>query len=195
MIEHAIAEGLIGPGSTIIESSSGNMGIALAQICSQYKLPFICIVDTRTNLVNINIMKAYGATIELAKPPDGGDLLKARLARVNELLASIPNSYWPNQYANPYNPISHEKTMQEIDTALAGKVDYLFAPISTCGTIRGCSDYIKKKKMKTKIYAVDAFGSIIFGGKPAPRLLPGHGASIRSALFRPNMADDVVYVR
>lgn len=195
MVEHALEQGLIHAGDTVIESSSGNMGIGLAQACLNYGLSFICVADSRTNVANVRIMEAYGARVEVVTKPltEGGSLLEARLAKVRELLETIPNSYWPNQYKNLYNPKAHEQTVSEIVDALDGKVDYLFCTVGTCGTLRGCSDFLQGKGIKTRIYAVDAVGSVIFGGKSGPRLVPGHGAAVRPGIFRDGMANEVVY--
>lgn len=195
MVKGALEKGLIEPGSTVIESSSGNMGIGLAQACLHYGLKFICVVDARTNQANIQIMQAYGAQIELiteTKPSQS--LLEARLERVQELLRTIPGSFCCNQYTNPDNPGAHRNTMKEIDEALNGKVDYLLCTTGTCGTIRGCYEYIKQHNLKTTIVAVDAVGSVIFGQKPGPRLVPGHGAALRPPLFKKDMADKVIHV-
>ncbi len=196
MLESALKEGGVSKGGTVIESSSGNMGIGLAQTCLRHGLKFVVVVDPRTTTANINVMKALGATIEMVNSlgKNTGSYLESRLERVDQLLKEIPGSYWPNQYANENNPRAHHKTMQEIDDALGGKVDYLFCATGTCGTIRGCSDYLRQKGRATKIIAVDAEGSVIFGGKPGKRLVPGHGSSARSNLYRDDMADKVVHV-
>ncbi len=109
-----------------------------------------------------------------------GGFLAARLERVKQLLQEIPNSFWTNQYANPNNPMAHYKTMDEIMGALEGKVDYLFVATSTCGTIMGCADYILNNGLSTKVVAVDADGSVLFGGEQKKRLIPGHGAGVPS---------------
>lgn len=195
MIKSALDKKIIKPGSTVIESSSGNMGVGLAQACLRYGLKFVCVVDSRTNMTNIQVMKAYGAQIEMiteTKPSQS--LLEARLQRVQELLKSIPGSFWCNQYANEDNSGAHWKTMEEIDKALEGKIDYLFCTTGTCGTIRGCSEYIKHRSLNTTIVAVDAVGSVIFGQNPSPRLVPGHGAAVRPALFRDDISDHVMHV-
>jgi len=196
LIWQGIESGEIGPGATVIESSSGNMGIGLAQACAFYGLRFICVVDPKTTVQNISLLKAYGAEIDLVKDPDPttGEFLKARIDRVRRLLATTENSFWPNQYASLYNPLAHQMTMDEIALALEGKVDYLFCATSTCGTLRGCAEYVKTFNLGTKIIAVDAVGSVIFGGKKAKRLIPGHGAAVRPALFQPGLADDCVHV-
>jgi len=196
IIEHGIKSGAIRPGTVVIESSSGNMGIGLAQVCSYYNLSVICVVDPKTTQQNLNLLKAYGATVDMVTEPDPetGEFLQARINRVQELLRNTENSFWCNQYANLNNALAHEQTMHEIATALDGKVDYLFCATSTCGTMRGCSDYVKKHGLKTKMIAVDAIGSIIFGGNNAKRLIPGHGAAMRPQLYRDDLADEVVLV-
>jgi cysteine synthase A len=113
---------------------------------------------------------------------------------VQALLRSIPNSYWPDQYSNIYNAKAHYQTMHEITTALGGRVDYLFCSASTCGTLRGCAEYVQANNLGTKIFAVDAVGSVIFGGTTKKRLIPGHGASQRPGLYQPGLAEQVVHV-
>ena len=196
IITHGIESGAIRPGTVVIESSSGNMGIGLAMACSYYDLSLICVVDPKTTQQNLSLMKAYGAKVDLVTEPDPqtGEFLQARINRVQELLRTTKNSFWCNQYANLNNPLAHQQTMREIATVLAGKVDYLFCATSTCGTMRGCGDYVKEHGLKTKMIAVDAVGSIIFGGPKAKRLIPGHGAAVRPQLYREDLADDVVLV-
>jgi N-(2-amino-2-carboxyethyl)-L-glutamate synthase len=196
IIETALERGDIGPGSTIIESSSGNMGIGLAQACRYYGMRLICVVDTKTTAQNIAILKAYGAEIDLVSNPDPatGEFLQARINRVQSLLPSIPNSFWPDQYSNIQNAIAHEQTMHEIATEFDDKVDYLFCSTSTCGTIRGCATYARNRKLQTKVVAVDAIGSILFGGKSAKRLIPGHGAAVVPKLLKRDLIDGVIHV-
>jgi N-(2-amino-2-carboxyethyl)-L-glutamate synthase len=196
IIEAALERGDIEPGSTIIESSSGNMGIGLAQACRYYGMRLICVVDTKTTAQNITILKAYGAEIDLVSKPDPvtGEFLQARIDRVQSLLHSIPNSYWPDQYSNIQNAIAHEQTMHEIATALDNKLDYLFCSTSTCGTIRGCATYARNHKLQTKVLAVDAIGSMLFDNKAAKRLIPGHGAAVVPKLLKRDLIDGVIHV-
>jgi 2,3-diaminopropionate biosynthesis protein SbnA len=196
ILRNAMERGDIRSDTTIIESSSGNMGIGLAQACAYFGLRFICIVDEKTTIQNIEILRAYGATIDLVKHPSPvtGEFLQARLDRVKSLLSSIDNSFWPDQYSNIYNAIAHHQTMHEIVTDLRGKVDHLFCATSTCGTIRGCAEYVKDHHLATKIWAVDAVGSVIFGCKSAKRLIPGHGAAVRPKLFRTDIADRCIHL-
>ena len=120
------------------------MGIGLAMLCQYFGIRFICVVDTRTTTQNIKLLQAYGALIEVVEQPDQDteDLLAARLRRVKTLMAEHKNSWWSNQYANTYNAYAHHRTMQVILLQLYGQVDSLFCAVSTCGTLRGCSDFI-----------------------------------------------------
>jgi 2,3-diaminopropionate biosynthesis protein SbnA len=197
IIKQAFETGKINSETTIIESSSGNLGIGLAQICSFLNLHFICVIDLRTTTQNINILKAYGADIVLINNPDPvtGDFLPARIDRVKSLLTEIPNSFWCNQYSNLNNSYAHYQTMEEIITAFKGEqVDYLFCSTSTCGTLRGCSEYIKNNNLKTKVIAVDVEGSVIFGGKRSQRLIPGPGAARVPELYQPGLEDEHIYI-
>src|SRR6185436_726474 len=130
----------------------------LAQICLYHKLPFICVVDPKTTSQNLDILRAYGARVDLVREPDPvtGEFLQARLNRVRALRKAIANSYWPDQYSNPNNPGAHELTMSEIVEQLGRAPDYLVCATSTCGTLRGCSDFIRHGGHATSIIAVDA---------------------------------------
>jgi 2,3-diaminopropionate biosynthesis protein SbnA len=190
IINKAIEHGEITAGTTIIESSSGNMGIGLALACAHYGFRFICVVDLKTTGQNIDILRAYGAEVDMVTEPDPitGEFLPARIKRVETLLRTIENSYWPNQYSNPRNSAAHHQTMREIIAALDGRLDYLFCATSTCGTLRGCAEYVKETESEVAIVAVDAIGSVIFGGQPMKRLIPGHGAARRPELYGPELA-------
>lgn len=196
ILQRAWEDGRIGPGSVVIESSSGNMAISMAAICRLLGMSFVCVIDPRTAKQNIGIMKAYGARVSYVSEPDPatGEYLPARLVRVRELLDSTPRSYWPNQYGNPDNRAAHrDGTMSEIADQL-GAVDYVFGGVSTCGTMRGCSDYIRANELPTKIVAVDAAGSVILGGDKGPRIFPGLGAGIVPPFAEERFMDRSVYV-
>jgi 2,3-diaminopropionate biosynthesis protein SbnA len=185
----AYESGQIGPNTTIVESSSGNLGIGLAQVCTYLGLRFICVVDSRTTPTNLAILRAYGVDVELVDVPDPvtGDLLTARVNRVKQLCREIPDSIWINQYANENNPKAHYRAMGEIVSSLDSQVDYIFTATSTCGTLRGISEYVTDHKLSTKVIGVDAVGSVIFGDKPKQRLIPGHGTSRLPELYRPGL--------
>ncbi|WP_099827099.1 2,3-diaminopropionate biosynthesis protein SbnA [Oceaniglobus indicus] len=195
MIERALADGRLKSGDTVVESSSGNMGIGLAQTCAVHGLRFICVVDPNAQAQNVAIIRALGGQIELVETPLDGDFLAARLERVAELLNGAPDRFWPNQYANTDNPASHETgTIAEIDTALHGDIDYLFVACSSTGTARGCRDYLRAHGRKTKVIAVDAEGSTLFDGTAGPRKISGMGAGRLPDLARGQRFDDVIRV-
>src|SRR5215213_598920 len=196
IIRQGLRDGEITDRTTIIESSSGNMGIGLAQACSYLGLRFICVVDPKTTRQNIRLLETYGAEVDmvLTEELNGRDYLQARIDRVRELKNSIEHSFWPNQYANEANSEAHHQTMHEIAAELDGKVDYLFCATSTCGTIRGCVEYIRNHDLRTRIYAVDAVGSVIFGSRKAKRLIPGHGAAVTPRLFQDDLADKAIHI-
>lgn len=195
IIKQALASGTIKKGDTVIESSSGNMAVGLAQACLYYGLKLIVVVDPKLNSHTEKILRTYGVRIEhVTVPKKNGGYLAARLERVQQLLDQIPNSYWSNQYGNQNNPLTHHETMSELINSLHGKLDYLFVATSTCGTLMGCADYIYENHLNTKIIAVDAVGSVLFGGPPLKRLIPGHGAGVPSQFLDTNRIYDHVYV-
>ncbi|HEX6745672.1 MAG TPA: 2,3-diaminopropionate biosynthesis protein SbnA [Longimicrobium sp.] len=196
IISDALARGEIDAGTTVVEASSGNMGIGLAQVCAYQGLRFVCVVDARTTTQNIDILRAYGAIVDVVTEPHPvtGDLLQAKLDRVRQWLETEPNCFWPNQYANHNNSRSHHRTMAEIVHQAGGHVDYLFCATATCGTLRGCAEYVRQTGLRTRIVAVDAVGSVIFGGRSCKRLIPGHGTARMPELHDPSLGDQFVQV-
>jgi 2,3-diaminopropionate biosynthesis protein SbnA len=197
MIEDALESGVVDLGTTVVESTSGNTGIGLAQACRYHGIRLICVVDARAPGKSVRAMRALGADVRVVSDPDPetGDLLVARLALVRRLLAEIPNSFWPDQYANASNPAAHAAgTMREIDEALAGQIDYVFVATSTTGTLRGCGDYLREHGRSTRIVAVDSAGSALFGGVRGTRRLPGFGAGVETALSAGADFDELVRV-
>lgn len=195
LLTAAMAQGQLRRGDTVIESSSGNMAIGLAQACLYYGLQLIVVVDPKLNKQTENILRTYGARIEFVHTPDEvGGYLSARLRRVKALLRTTPRSFWTNQYANPENPLTHKSTMAEIITKLDHKVDYVFVATSTCGTLMGCASYLHDNHLPTKLIAVDAVGSVIFGKAEGKRLIPGHGAGKPSQFLQRDLVSDVVHI-
>jgi 2,3-diaminopropionate biosynthesis protein SbnA len=196
IMQEAIRRGEISSGTTIIESSSGNMGVSLAQICRYLGLRFICVVDPRTTANHLKLIRSLHGEIELVEQADpvSGDYLPARIARVKQLQQEIEDCYWTNQYSNPSNYLAHyHTTMPEILEVLP-QVDYLFCGVSSCGTIRGCAERIRENDQSTKIIAVDAVGSVIFGGMKGPRQFPGLGAALSPPIHRNELVDHIIHV-
>ncbi|UWR21251.1 2,3-diaminopropionate biosynthesis protein SbnA [Sulfitobacter sp. S190] len=195
MIEQALKERQLVPGDTVVESSSGNMGIGLAQTCAVHGLNFICVVDPNAQSQNVEIIRALGGKIELVEHAVEGDFLAARLERVAKLLRESPDRYWPNQYANKNNPAAHAcSTIVEIDDALPNQVDYLFVACSSTGTAQGCRDYLREQGRKTNVVAVDAMGSTLFNGTAGKRKISGMGAGRLPELAQGQTFDDLVRV-
>ena len=182
IVENALQTGEINSDSLIIESSSGNTGIGLAQVCAYHGLRFRCLVDPKVTRQNLDILAAYGAEIEMIEhpDPDSGEFLPAKLKRIEEILEKVENSFWVNQYASVENSGAHYRsTIKEILRDLDGEMpDYLFIATATCGTIRGCLDFLKDHGYPTKVIAVDALGSQIFSDHKHDRLVPGLGSAL-----------------
>lgn len=196
IIRQGLKNGTLSTHTHLIESSSGNLGVAIAMAAKVYGLKFTCVVDPKTTQTNVNILRQLGANVEIVQEPDDqGGYLKTRIQRVKELLQTIPNSFWLNQYANDLNWQSHyHGTGKEITEELEESVDLFFAPVSTSGSILGCARRLREKFPRIRIVAVDAVGSVIFGGKPGKREIPGIGSSRVPELLNPDEIDDVVYV-
>ncbi len=197
IIEQGIRDGSIQPGKThLIESTSGNLGVAIAMVARIYGLSFTCVVDPKIAKTNLKILKQLGANVEMVNQPDDrGGYLKTRIRKVQELVESIPDSFWLNQYANKLNWQAHYYgTADEIVRQLDGSVDYLVAAVSTTGSILGCARRLREEFPHLKVVAVDAVGSVIFGAAPAPRELPGIGSSRVPEILNPAEIDDVVYI-
>lgn len=197
MVRAAIDSGLLAAGGTVVESSSGNLGVALARVCTAHDLHFVCVVDSRTNRTTVATIRALGGEVEMVCDPDPatGDLLTARLHRVDQLLEQIPGAVNLYQYGNPANPAAHSAgTMREIAEATDHRLDVLMAAVSTTGTIAGCTAYLREHGMNTRTVAVDAVGSVLFGGTAAVRPLPGIGAGVVTDISRTVAPDQVVRV-
>jgi len=186
IIESALQAGEINSSTLIVEGSSGNAGVGLAQVCAYHGLRFRCLVDPKVTQQNIDILAAYGAEIEMVEHPDPetGEFLPAKLKRIGEILRTVENSFWVDQYASPENSGAHYRsTIKEILGDLDGRMlDYLFIATGTCGTIRGCLDYLVDHDYPTRVVAVDALGSQIFSNDIHNRLVPGLGSGIRPKL-------------
>ncbi len=197
MLEDLAARGRLVPRVThVIESSSGNLAVGLAQACRYHGVRFTCVVDVKTSPQNIAILRAYGADVDIVTEPDPetGEFLAARLTRVRELLAQAPDAFWPNQYANPRNPRAHYTTMREIVDQLGDAPDVLLCATGTCGTIIGVSQYVAEQGLPTRVVGVDAVGSVIFGDVGRSRLIPGHGASRRPEILGASDPAEIVHV-
>ena len=184
-------QGRLRKGSCLVESTSGNLGVALAFLCKLRGYDFIAVVDPKTTAENIARIRALGGQIELVTQPDvyGGYLL-SRLERVRELCQRSSRYVWSNQYGSPANPAMHKETTgPEIYRQMYGQIDAVFIAVSTGGTLAGISEYLRVTSPATRVIAVDACGSVVFAASPTPRKLTGIGASQPSQFLRPEHYD------
>lgn len=181
----------------IVESTSGNLGVALALLCKARGYDFLAVVDPKTTPENLEKMRLLGAQIEVVNRPDetGGYLL-SRLARIRELCAQSASYIWTNQYGSPANPLIHFTTTgPEIYRQMIGKVGAIFIPVSTGGTLAGVARFFREVSPSTQIIGVDACGSVVFGTPPGPRKLNGIGSSRPSSFLSSDLYDAFMLVR
>jgi len=191
----AIRKKEINAGTTLVESSSGNMGIALARLCKLLKLRSYIVVDPHINDHAKKLLRSYGANlVEVTEKDENEGYLRNRLKKVQDLLQEVPNSYWTNQYGNPNVRIAHESIFREIIEQLDKAPDYMLVATSTCGTIRGIADALEKSKSHTQLIAVDAEGSMLFESNPKARHIPGMGASQSSVFLQKHQVDQYVLI-
>jgi 2,3-diaminopropionate biosynthesis protein SbnA len=186
IIERGLADGTIRHDSHVIESSSGNLAIALAMVCKIHGLRFTAVLDPKISPANLQIIRCYGAKIQMVSEKDSqGGYLETRINRIKHLLREDPGMVWINQYANERNWQSHymgegEEILRQMDRA----PDYLVLGVSTSGTLHGIARRLLEKWPDLKVVGVDAVGSVLFGTPPTPRDLPGIGASRVPELLR-----------
>ncbi|MFF8827741.1 2,3-diaminopropionate biosynthesis protein SbnA [Streptomyces sp. NPDC015131] len=195
MIADAESRGVLTRDSVIVESSSGNLGVALSMIAADKGYRFLCVTDTRCNLVTRRLMEAMGAQVHIVtEPHPETGFLGARLDHVRQLCASDDRHLWLNQHANPYNWLAHYRTTAPAIASHFPGLDVLFVGAGTTGTLMGCARYFKESGRPVTVVAVDSVGSVTFGGPPGLRMIPGLGAGVRPQLLDESFVDDVVHV-
>ncbi len=178
----------------IIESSSGNMGIALASMCNELGLKFTCVIDPHITQVNRSILECLNAKLIIADKPDiNGGYLLSRLEIVHDYVEKNNNVYWVNQYDNLDIIEGYYKIADEFCNYIK-QIDYMFLTVSSGGSIAGISRRMKEISKDTKVIAVDVEGSVIFGYSGKKRYIPGAGSSITASNLEKAIIDDVVIV-
>ena len=195
MVNAAERAGRLTPRSILVESSSGNLGVALSMIAASKGYRFLCVTDSRCNLSTRLLMKALGGEVHLITEPDPvTGLLGARLGYIRELCASDDRYVWLNQYANPGNWMAHYRTTAPSIARSFPDLDVLFVGAGTTGTLMGCARFFREWHRPVRIVAVDAAGSVTFGGAPGRRMIPGLGTSVRPQLLDESYVDEVIHI-
>ena len=193
MIEQAEKDGKLKPGATIIEPTSGNTGIGLASVAAARGYKAILTMPETMSVERRNLLKAYGAKIVLT---DGSKGMKGAIAKAEELAKETPNSFIPEQFANPANPAAHEATTgPEIYNDLDGKVDAFIAGVGTGGTLSGVGRYLKKQDKDIRVVAVEpATSPVLSKGQAGPHKIQGIGAGFVPETLDTKVYDEVIAV-
>jgi cysteine synthase A len=195
MVEAAARDGVLTEDSILVESSSGNLGVALSMIAASKGYQFLCVTDSRCNLSTRRLMEALGSQVHIISEPNPHDgFLGARIDYVRELCASDNRYVWVNQYTNPGNWQAHYGTTAPAIARQFPQLDVLFVGAGTTGTLMGCARYFRQWHRPVWIVAVDTAGSVAFGGQPGRRMIPGLGTTIRPPLLDESYVDEVVSV-
>jgi N-(2-amino-2-carboxyethyl)-L-glutamate synthase len=195
MLEAAERAGMLTPDSVLIESSSGNLGVALSVLAASKGYRFLCVTDSRCNLATRRLMVALGSQVHIIAEPDPvSGFLGARLDYVRAMCASDDRYVWLNQYTNPSNWQAHYYTTARAIAQQFPRLDVLFVGAGTTGTLMGCARYFREWHRGVQVVAVDSVGSVAFGGPPGRRMIPGLGTSVQPPLLDMSYVDDVVRV-
>lgn len=193
MIDAAEADGTLKPDTVIVEPTSGNTGIALAFVCAARGYRLILAMPESMSQERRKMLQLLGAELELTPAPKG---MRGAIARVEEILAELPNAISLQQFDNPANPEIHRRTTaEEIWTGTAGKVDGVVCGVGTGGTLTGVGSVLKPRKPGLKMIAVEPEDSaILSGGEPGPHAIQGIGAGFVPGNLDRSLIDDVVTI-
>jgi cysteine synthase A len=193
MIEYLEAKGLLREGSTIVEPTSGNTGIALAFVAAAKGYKLILVMPESMSLERRKMLVILGATLELTPAEKG---MRGAVARAQEILTEVPGSVMPQQFENQANPLVHRvSTAEEIWNDTEGRVDAVISGVGTGGTITGVGQVLKARKPSVRMIAVEPTDSpVLSGGQPGPHKIQGIGAGFVPAILDRGVMDEVVQV-
>lgn len=195
MIERLELEGRLGPGAAVIESSSGNLGLALSMVCASKGYAFICVSDPNISPQTAKLIEAYGARLIVVNKRDrNGGYLGSRIELIERMLSDHPNMVWTNQYSNINNVEAHYLSTAPAILRQFPHPDYVFVGAGTTGTLGGVSRYMRQHSPHTCIVAVDSVGSVTFDQPSGPRHIPGLGTSRAPAIRQYSRYDQLLMV-
>ena len=194
MIEAAETQGLINSGTTIVEPTSGNTGLALAFVCAAKNYNLILTMPDTMSIERRTLLKHLGTKLVLTPGSDG---MKGAIAKAKEILENTSNAYMPDQFAKPANPEIHRKTTaEEIWNDTGGRVDIFVSGVGTGGTITGVSEVIKARKPSFKAVAVEPADSpVLSGGQAGPHKIQGIGAGFVPDVLNTKIIDEIITVK
>jgi cysteine synthase A len=191
MIDAAERDGLLQPGTTIVEPTSGNTGIGLAFVCAARGYRLVLTMPDTMSVERRSLLKMLGAEVVLTPGAEG---MTGALRKAEDLLAKTRDAFMPQQFKNPANVEAHRRTTaEEIWRDTDGAVDILVAGVGTGGTLTGCAEVLKARKPSVRAIAVEPTASpILSGGKPGPHKIQGIGAGFVPAILRTDLLDEII---
>lgn len=195
MINHAEREGLLKPGGTIIEPTSGNTGVGLAIVAAQRGYNCIFVMTDKVSPEKVTLLEAYGAEVVVCPVAVAPDDPQSYYSTAERLVNETPNAFRPNQYHNPINPLAHyESTGPEIWRQTDGTITHFVAGAGTGGTLSGIGRYLKEQNPDVQVIAADPEGSVYSGGSGRPYLVEGVGEDFWPDTYDPSVVDDVIAI-
>lgn len=195
MIDHAEREGLLKPGGTIVEPTSGNTGVGLAIVAAQRGYRCVFVMTDKVAPEKVDLLRAYGAEVVVCPVAVEPEDPQSYYSTAERLVREIPGAYRPNQYDNPTNPLAHYQTTgPEIWRQTDGRVTHFVAGAGTGGTLSGVSRYLKEQNPKVQVIAADPEGSVYSGGSGRPYLVEGVGEDFWPTTYDPDLVDRVIAI-